>query len=430
MAQTKIVAGIDVGSSKITTIVASYSPKKESLDVTGVSTIESRGLRKSQIIDIENAVGAITESVEGAERMAGFALASAFVSIGGTHIESVNSKGVVAVAEPETEITQADVKRVLESARAISLPSSREILHVIPRDFIVDSQEGIKDPLGMTGVRLEAEAHIINGAATAIRNLTKCVNEIGIDVEGLVFSGLAASEAVLSETEKELGVCLVDIGGGTTDICVFQEGSLSFSSVLPVGANHVTNDLAIGLRVSLESAEKIKKFLGREEKKPTLPKSKKPDLEKDEVDLTSLKLPEELKSISKKTVVEGIIRPRLNEIFAMVGEELRKSGFGGATPAGIVLTGGGAETVGVVNSCKRILSMPTRVGLPKGISGLIDEIEGPAFAASVGLVLYGVKHSEIQAGRITLRSVGKLMERIPVRGFASKVIEFVKSFLP
>lgn len=430
MARTKIVAGIDIGSSKIAAIIASYSPKKESVDITGVSIVKSRGLRKSQIIDIEEAVEAITESVEGAERMAGFALSSAFISIGGTQIESVNSKGVVAVAEPEVEIIQEDVKRVLEAARAISLPSSREILHVVPRNFIVDSQGGIKDPLGMTGVRLEVEAHIITGAATAVRNLTKCVNEIGIDVEGLVFTGMAASEAVLSETEKELGVCLVDIGGGTTDICVFQEGSLAHSSVLPVGANHVTNDLAIGLRVSLESAEKIKKFLGREKKKPTLPGSKETEQEKDEVDLSSLKLSEELKSISKKTVVEGIIRPRLNEIFALVGEELKKSGFGGTTPAGIVLTGGGAETVGVVNSCKRILSMPTRLGMPRGISGLIDEIETPGFAASVGLVLYGVKYGEAQVSKISLRSVGKLVEKIPIRGAASKVINFIKSFLP
>lgn len=430
MAKTQIIAGIDIGSSKITTIIASYSVEKESVNVTGVSIVESRGLRKSQIIDIEEAIEAITESIEGAERMAGFALSSAFVSIGGTHIESINSKGVVAVAEPELEIREDDVKRVLESARAISLPSSREILHVIPRNFVVDSQGGIKDPLGMTGVRLEAEAHIITGTVTAIRNLTKCVNEIGIDVEGLVFAGVAASEAVLSETEKELGVCLVDIGGGTTDICVFQEGSLCFSSVLPVGANHVTNDLAIGLRVSLESAEKIKKFLEKKEKKPILPGNKKPELRKDELDLSSLKLSEELKSISKKTVVEGIIRPRLNEIFAMVGKELKKSGFGGATPAGIVLTGGGAETVGVVGSCKRILSMPTRVGFPKGVSGLVEEIISPAFASSIGLILYGVKHGVPLTGRISLRSVGKFMEKIPVRGVASKVIEFIKSFLP
>lgn len=430
MPRTKIIAGIDVGSAKIATIIASYSLKRESLDITGVSVVKSRGLRKSQIIDIEEAVEAITLSIEGAERMAGFALSSAFISVGGTHIESANSKGVVAVAEPEAEITQDDVRRVLESARAISLPSSREILHVIPRNFIVDAQGGIKDPLGMTGIRLEAEAHIISGAATSIRNLTKCINGIGIDVEGLVFTGLAASEAVLSETERELGVCLVDIGGGTTNICVFQEGSLAHSSVLPVGSNNVTNDLAIGLRVSLESAEKIKKFLGKEEKKPVLPEGLRMEKVKDEVDLSSLKLQEDLKSISKKTVIDGIIRPRLNEIFAMVGEELKKSGFGGATPAGIVLTGGGGETVGVINACKRILSMPTRLGIPKGITGLIDEIETPAFATSIGLILYGMKHGETQSSRISLRSVEKFVGKIPVKGVASKVVNFIKSFLP
>jgi cell division protein FtsA len=430
MSQAKVVAAVDIGSSKISTIISSYSVSKEAVNISGVSTVQSRGLRKSQIIDIEQAVEAITESVEGAERMAGMALSSAFVAIGGTHISSVNSKGVVAVAEPEAEITQEDIKRVLESARAISLPSSKAILHVIPRNFTVDSQSGIKDPLGMTGVRLEVEAHIVTGATTSMRNLTKCINEIGIEVEGLVFAGLASGEAVLSETEKELGVCLVDIGGGTTDIGVYQEGSLAFSSVLPVGANNVTNDLAIGLRVSLESAEKIKKFLGREEKKPTLPGDENNQKAKDEVDLKPLNLSEQLKKVSRKTVVEGIIRPRLNETFSMVGQELKKSGFGGATPAGIVLTGGGAETVKVVDSCKRVLSLPTRVGMPKGIAGLVDEIESPAFAASVGLVLYGVKHSKTQASRFSFRGVEKFVGKIPVKGVVTKAIDFVKSFLP
>ena len=430
MAKMKIIAGIDIGSSKITTIIASYSLERGSIDVIGVATVKSHGLRKGQIIDIEEATESITESVDKAERMAGFALSSAFISIGGIHIQSLNSKGVVAVAEPEIEIKEDDIKRVLESARAVSLPSSEEILHVIPRDFIVDSQEGIKDPLGMTGIRLEVEAHIITGATTAIRNLRKCVGEIGLDVDGLVFTGVAASEAVLTETEKELGVCLIDIGGGTTDVCVFQEGSLSFSSVLPVGANHVTNDLAIGLRISLGSAEKIKKFLGKKEKKPILPDGAKVEKKKDEVDLTPLRLSEDLRSISKKTVIEGIIRPRLNEIFALVGKKLKESGFAGATPAGMIITGGGAETVGVIDSCKRILSMPTRIGLPQGISGLIDEVESPAYAASVGLTLYGVKHSASLSGRISLRSMGKLVGRIPVKGAASRVIEFIKSFLP
>jgi len=431
MGKAKIIAGIDVGSSKITTIIASYFPEKELVNITGVATVQSKGLKRAQIIDIDDAIEAMTESVEAAERMAGFALSSAYVSIGGTHIESVNSKGVVAVAEPEVEIKEEDVRRVLESARAISLPSSREILHVIPRNFIVDSQGGIKDPLGMTGVRLEAEAHIITGASTAIRNLKKCVDEIGIDVDSLVFTGVAASEAVLTETEKELGVCLVDIGGGTTDISVFQDGALCFSSVLPVGANHVTNDLAIGLRVSLESAEKIKRFLGKKEKRPVLPgKEKTTNRREDEVSLASLKLPEELKTISRKTVVEGIIRPRLNEIFAMVGQKLKKSGLGGATPAGVVISGGGAETVGVIDACKRTLAMPTRIGVPKGISGLIDEIETPAYAGCVGLILYGVKQGFSQNPRFSLRNMGKFVEKIPVKGAVGKVIDFIKSFLP
>ena len=220
MSKDKVVVGIDIGSSKITTVIASVD-NISPVNIIGVSTVPSRGLRKGQVVDIDESVSSITQSVEAAERMAGYSVGSAFVSVDGTHIESQNSKGVVAISDPSGEITQDDVLRVIEAARAISLPSSREILHVIPRYFVVDSQSGIKDPLGMTGVRMEVETHIVTGATTALRNIAKCISQVGIDVEGMVFSGLASSYAVLTDTERELGVILVDFGGGTTDLCIF-----------------------------------------------------------------------------------------------------------------------------------------------------------------------------------------------------------------
>ena len=429
MAKGSILAGIDIGTAKVVTLIASQGETGK-IHVIGVAATESRGLRKSQIVDIEEAVESITESVEAAERMAGYSISQAFVSLSGAHIQSQNSKGVVAIAEPEGEITSVDVDRVIEAARAVSLPSAREILHVIPRDFMVDSQEGIKDPVGMTGVRLETEAHLITASSTAVRNLVKCVNEIGVDVPGVVFSGLAASESSLSDTERELGVTLVDIGAGTTSLSVFVDSALSYSSVIPIGARNITNDLAIGMRVSLESAEKIKLALSKNHRSTNLPK-KDDGKDEDEIDLTKLGLKEEVKTASEKTLVEGIIRPRLNEIFTMVGIELKKSGLGGLTPAGVVLVGGGSLTVGIETSCKRILSLPTRVGQPQGLSGLIEEISSPAFAASTGLILYASKVAPSSSkGSAFGTGVGKIIHRLPVKGTINKAIDFVKSFLP
>jgi len=302
MTKNQIISAIDIGTTKITTLIATLGVETDKVSVIGVATEPAKGLRKSQIVDIDETIESITQSVESAERMAGYTISSSLVSISGAHIESLNSKGVVAVAEPEGEISGNDVLRVIEAARAVSLPSSREILHVIPRDFKVDSQEGVKDPVGMSGVRLEAEAHIITSASTAMRNINKCVSEIGVEVDSLVFSGLASAEAVLTPTEKELGVVLVDLGGGSTSVAVFVEGALSFSSVLPVGAKNITNDLAIGLRVSLETAEKIKLALSKIDKNEAE--------DNDELDFKKLNLNEDVGKLSKKTLIEGIIRPR------------------------------------------------------------------------------------------------------------------------
>ncbi len=420
MPKVQLISAIDIGTTKITTVIASVSPDAEKINVIGVSNEPAKGLRKSQIVDIDETIESITQSVEAAERMAGYSISSALASISGIHIESLNSKGVVAVAEPEGEINENDVVRVIEAARAVSLPSSREVLHVIPRDFKVDSQEGVKDPVGMSGVRLEAEAHLVSGSSTAMRNISKCIAEIGIEVDSLVFSGLASAEAVLTATEKELGVVLVDLGGGSASIAIFVDGALSYSSVLPIGAKNITNDLAIGLRVSLESAEKIKLALSQ----------KNDDADSDELDVKKLNLNEEVGKLSKKTLVEGIIRPRLNEIFSLIGDEIKKSGFGGATPAGVVVTGGGALTVGLSSACKRSLSLPVRLGYPKGLSGLVDEIKSPAFATAWGLIEYGIKNAKGVKSDSSMKAMSKLLGKIPVKGVFDKAVKLVKSFLP
>jgi len=432
MARDRIVTGIDIGTSKITTLIASVNDDN-AIRVIGVSTVASRGLRKGQIVNIEEATSGISQSLEGAERMAGTSVASAYLLTGGNHIASLNSHGVVAVAEPDKEITENDVKRVIDAAKAISLPQSREILHIIPRGYLVDGQEGIVDPVNMTGVRLEVDTHLITGGSIAIRNLYKCVEELGVEVESVIFGGLASSYATLSDTERELGVVLVDIGGGTTDVAIYVDGALSYSSVIPVGAINITKDLAAGLRISLESAEKIKLALGQLPKNPVLPEEEeigKGRIEKiDEMDISNLLLVEEIKTISRKTLVEGIVKPRLNEIFSLVGLEIKKSGFGGMTPSGIVLTGGGALSVGAVESARRNLAMSVHIGIPKNISGLIDEIITPAYAASVGLLLYGIK-ADKHINTPLFGKIGKIGDRLPIKGIAGKMINLIKSFLP
>lgn len=425
MTNDKVVVGIDIGSTKITTLIATIQEDSH-INVIGVSSVPSKGLRKGQVVDIDEAVVSITQSLESAERMAGYSVGNAFVSVDGVHIESQNSKGVVAVSNPEGEINTDDITRVVEAARAISLPSSKEIIHVIPRYFVVDSQSGIKDPLGMNGVRLEVETHIVTGAATSLRNITKCVGQVGVDVEGMVFSGLASSYSVLTDTEKELGVILVDFGGGTTDICIFVDGAPAHCAVLPVGARNVTNDLAIGLRISQESAEKIKLALSIPPKIAVEPdENGKPadKKESDRLDVSSLSIQEDLSNVSKKTLTDGIMKPRLREILNMVKLEIHKSGYAGLTPSGVVLTGGGAATAGFIDIAKQELGMPVRLGLPQGATGLIDEISSPAYAASLGLVTYG---SSVQRENIRLPLFG----RIEVKGLLTKGLNFLKSLKP
>ena len=444
MSDGKIVVGIDIGTSKIVTLIAKVD---DVINVLGVSEVKAQGIRKGQIVDIEDAVLAINQSLEGAERMAGYNASRVIVSVGGSHIESSNSKGVVAVSAPEKEITENDMARVIDAAKAISLPSSREILHVLPRNYTVDGQEGIKDPIGMTGIRLEVDTHIITASSTTIRNLQKAISEVGVDPESFVFSGYASSLAVVSDTEKELGVVLVDIGAGTIDVSVYVEGSIAYSSVLPIGARHITNDLAIGLRISLESAEKIKLYLSKQPVRERLThedmtndrrRQREEAAAADEIDLSFLNLPEELRKVSRKTLVDGIIRPRLNEIFTMIGMEIKKSGFGGLTPAGIVITGGGARTVGIMDSAKRMLAMPVRVAAPTDMKGIIDEIQDTPYATAVGLLVYGAGSEVPETKSFGGFGFGKLPSfggggkggGGKNQGVAKKIINLIKSFIP
>ena len=408
MSKERIISGIDIGSSKICTIISQVSPEK--ISVIGVSSIPSKGIKRGVVVDIDQAVESISASLEAAERMAGYAVSNAYVSVDGSHISSLNSKGVVAVSSTDGEISEEDVARATEAAQAISIPGSQEIIHVIPRDFIVDSQEGVKNPIGMSGIRLEVETNIIYGSSTSMRNLTKCVAQVGVDVSDLVFSGIAASNSVLSDTEKELGTVLVDIGGGTTQVCIFQGGSPYYCAVLPVGGQNITNDLAIGLRTSLEVAEKAKIKVSQTNGTAV----------EDEISLVGLG-GEGTETASRK-MFEEIIRARLLEIFNLVGAEIKKSGLMGKVPGGVVLTGGGSETRGTLEAAKSVLKVPVRVGLPNGVTGLIDEIVGPAYSCSVGLIIFGSKASPT--------SFFSLFGKSRISGPFAKAAGWFKSFLP
>lgn len=418
MTKSKIIVGIDLGSTKIVTLTAQVNDDslvdEKVINVIGVSQSDSKGIKKGQIVDIDEAVGATIFSVEAAERMAGYSIDKAFVAIGGAHIHSQNSHGVVAVSNPEGEIGYPDVERAIDAARAISLPTSREVLHVLPREFTVDGESGVKDPIGMSGVRLEVDTHIVTAASAYLKNVRKVIGEAGINIEDLVFAGLASSEAVLTPTEKELGCVVIDMGGGVTSVAVWIDGSLCYSGVIPVGAKNVTNDLAIGLRVSLDVAERIKLMLS----------SRKKLGESDEVDLGDIGITE-IRKISRKTLLEGIIKPRLNEIFTMIKIELEKEGLLNKIPSGAIITGGGAEVIGITESAKRMLNLPVRIGIPHGVSGLIDDIMNPSFSVSVGLLKYAAKHSSKE----NLTSLSKKI-KLPTKGVFGKIVSTIKDLLP
>jgi len=417
MPKEKIITAIDVGSSKVSTIIAALVDEK--ISVIGVSgAVPSRGIKKGNVVDIDEAVQAISHSLERAERMAGVSVSSAFVTINGSHLETLNSHGVVAVSHQGAEITTDDVARVTEAAQAVTLPSSREIIHVIPRDFIVDSQDGIRDPVGMTGIRLEVETNIIHGSATGMRNLAKCVEQVGVEVEGMVYVGVSNAESVLTDTERELGTLLIDIGGGTTSIIAFLEGSPIYADVLPIGGKHITSDLAIGLRAHMDAAENIKIRLSEDGNKfvQGIENDGNPDFDVTEFGLDMDTVPRKL--------LNGIIEARLNEIFSLIALEIKKSDLQGKLPAGVVVTGGAAQTTGVERVAKRVLKTPVRIGYPRGVTGLIDEIESPAFSATVGELIYGSKL--IKSGSM----LSFYSQKGKINTILSRLLNKAKSFLP
>ncbi|MBU0974694.1 cell division protein FtsA [Patescibacteria group bacterium] len=436
MLQNRIITAIDVGTDKCVSLIASIEEATQTLRVMGVSAIPSKGMKRSQIIDLEKVLETITESLDGAERMAGLDVKSAYLSISGTHISSQNSKGVVAVASPNKEIIPEDVDRVIEAARAVSLSSDREIIHVIPKDFRVDSQTGIKDPVGMTGVRLESEAHIITGLSTSLRNMEKCINDLGLNVDAFIFSGLASADVVISETEKELGVAVVDIGAGSTSLCVYVDGSLEYSASLPVGARHITQDIALGCKISLDTAEKLKIALSKEAFKPLSPISgeSKQDFSQRKKKADQLKLSDfdssltETETLSKMEVVEKIMLPRMQEIFSLIGDRLKNENLFPLIPAGIVITGGGAETTKIVEVAKRELNLSARIGKPVKLEGLTSDIKKPGFATSIGLLQYGKRKG---GGTISSGfNFGSILKKISFSSFTKIFSKLFKSLMP
>jgi cell division protein FtsA len=420
----RLITAIDIGSSKIATIVGIETKDSDELRIIGFNSTSSKGIKKGLIVDIDKVASSIEESLERAERMAGQKINHAYVSVGGPHIASLNSRGVVAVANTQGEITKEDVNRVVEAARAISLSSTKQIIEVTPRDFIVDGQEGIRNPIGMSGVRLEVDTHIITASQINLKNIERCIEDLGVQNDGFLFAGLASSESVLTDTEKELGVACVDIGGGKTDIALYVDGALSYSTSLPIGARHITNDIAVGTRVSLDSAEKIKLFLSKHLKSPTGQKKTA-----DQIPMNDLHIEESLDNVSVKTIVDGIIGPRLEELFKLVGDEIMKSNYFEQIPSGLVVTGGGALTIGVTEMGKKVIGLPVRIGIPGGVTGLIDEILDPQFAATVGLILYGQK----QGGKVkesSFADFGSMFKGVSVGNQMGKVKNFFKQFIP
>lgn len=351
------------------------------LNVTGVAETPAEGLRKGVVVNIDKTVHAIQQCMVVAERMAGVRSTGVIVSLAGPHITSQNSHGVIAVSRPDHEIGADDVRRVVDASRAVSVPNDRQVIHVLPRAFTVDGQEGVKDAVGMTGHRLEVETQIITGSTTSVQNVIKCVHQAGFDVEEVVAQGLASGEGVLGHNEVDLGVCLIDVGAGTADVVVYNEGGALHLAVLPLGGNHVTNDIAIGLRTTLSEAETLKLNYGH-----TLPEVIAAE-EKIDVRLVG---GDRLQSTPRRYLAE-IIGPRMREIFSMARDEVKRSGHDGLLPAGVVVTGGGARLMGTTDAAQAVFDSAVRLGLPVGVGGLADRVAGPSYSAAVGLVKWGMR---------------------------------------
>ncbi len=375
----KLVVGLDIGTTKICAIVAERTER--GLDIVGMGTHPSRGLRKGVVVDIESTVSSIKAAVEEAELMADCEISSVYAGISGGHIRSFNSHGVVPIRD--REVREGDLKRVFDAAKAVAIPMDREVLHVIPQEYIVDDQEGIREPRGMSGIRLEAKIHIVTAAVTSAQNIVKCCNKAGLDVTDIILEPLASGEAVLADDERDLGVCLLDIGGGTTDIAVFSGGSVKHTSVLGLGGYHISNDIAVGLRTPFEEAERIKKKFGVAAAR---------FLSSDDVLTVPSVGGRRPREVSRKILCE-IIEPRVDEILSLARQELDKAGLADRMPSGVVLTGGCSALEGMAELAEEIFETPVRAGTPIHVTGLQDVVRSPMYATGVGLVLYGLSES-------------------------------------
>ena len=380
MSQTRTYVGLDIGTTKISAIIAELDPESRDLKIVGVGVRPSEGLRRGVVVNLEKTVASIARAVEEAERMAGVQVKGVYAGIAGDHIRSINSRGVIAVSRKDNEISAADVDRVIEAAKAVAIPMDREIIHVIPQDFLVVDQDGIKDPINMSGVRLEAEVHIITGAVTSAKNICKSITRAGLKVYDLVLEPLASSHAVLGADERDLGVVLLDIGGGTTDVAVFYEGSIRHTAIVPLGGASVTNDIAIGLRTPIDQAERIKIEHGCALASMVHPGDK-------------LIVPgvggRADKEISRQ-LLASMIEPRFEEIFALAAKEVKKNHFADLLGAGVVITGGSSLLPGAVELAEQLFEMPVRRGIPSGLSGLMENVRDPRHATGVGLILHAV----------------------------------------
>jgi cell division protein FtsA len=377
----KLIVGLDIGTSKVLAIVGELTPTGE-VEIIGVGHHPSRGMKKGVVVNIESTVQSIQRAVEEAELMAGCQIHSVYAGIAGSHISSFNSHGIVAIKDKE--VGQGDVERVIEAARALAIPADQKVLHILPQEFIIDKQEGIREPIGMSGVRLEAKVHIVTGAVSAAQNIIKCVRRCGLEVDDIILEQLASSISTLTDDEKELGVCLVDIGGGTTDISVFTEGAIRHTAVIPIAGDQVTNDIAVALRTPTQYAEDIKKKYGC-----ALTQLAHRD-ETIEVPSVGDRPPRKL---SRQTLAE-VIEPRIEELYSLIQAELRRSGFEDVVGSGLVLTGGSAKMEGVVDLAEEVFHMPVRLGVPQYVGGLKGVVQNPIFATGVGLVLYGARCRE------------------------------------
>ncbi len=395
-----LIVGLDIGTSKVVTLVGEVAPD-DSIEVIGIGSQPSRGLKKGVVVNIESTVQSIQRSVEEAELMAGCEIHSVFAGIAGSHVRSLNSHGVVAIRD--REVSNYDVEHVVDAAKAVAIPADQKIIHVLPQEFIIDGQEGICDPIGMSGVRLEAKVHIVTGAESAAQNIEKCIQRCGLTVDDIVLEQLASSFAVLTDDEKELGVCIVDIGGGTTDLAVFSHGAIRHTAVIPIAGDQVTNDIAVSMRTPTQYAEDIKiKYAC------ALSQLANPD--------ESIEVPSvgdrPARRLARQTLAE-VVEPRYEELFGLVREELRRSGFEEIIAAGVVLTGGSAKMEGVIELAEEVFHVPVRLGLPQGIKGLSDKVKNPIYSTGAGLLLYARdNHLASHRGRALTTNAKSALDRM------------------